>query len=108
MQVQTYPTGFDCDTLPIPHNFTAYTYKFPPTLTNCNETILSPLLGPKDSGQWHWAKLCLIMGGDWDLAYIHFNHLLASYLALYQTATFEGWMEVISDGVDHNPTVSFT
>lgn len=102
--METYLTDFDCGTIPIPENLTGY--RFPPTLSVCNESILTPLLGNQSSGQWHWAKLCMIMGGKWKGANIHFDNVPASYLALYQTATFEGWMEVMADGIDRNPTVS--
>lgn len=80
-------------------------YRFPPTLSVCNESILTPLLGSKSDGQWHWAKLCVAMGGEWTRSDIHFDNVGASYLALYQTATFEGWMEVMEDAIDHNPEV---
>lgn len=99
-----YPTSYDCDTVPIPSNLTDY--KFPPTLSVCNETILTPLLGSKSDGQWHWAKLCMLMGGSWERPPVHFDHVGAGYLALFQTATFEGWMEVIQSAVDHNKDVS--
>ena len=31
---------------------------------------------------------------------IHFDHVGHAYLALFQVATFEGWMEVMADAVD--------
>lgn len=92
----------------IPTNLTELlAYRFPPTLTVCNESILTPLLGNQSVGQWHWAKLCNIMGGSWVRPLIHFDDMGSGYLALYQTATFEGWMEVMETATDSNPTVIF-
>ena len=31
---------------------------------------------------------------------INFDHVGNAYLALFQVATFEGWMEVMADAVD--------
>ena len=93
--------------VPIPTNLSELiNYKFPPTLTDCDQNmdILSPLLG-NNTDLWHWARLCMLMGGEWKRFYIHFDNFPAGYLALYQTATFEGWMEVMRRGVDHNPKV---
>lgn len=96
-----------CNTIPI--NATDLSglanYTFRPTLTDCSHDIMAGLLGSNET-QWHWAKLCMLMGGEWNRFSIHFDHLGAAYLALYQTATFEGWMEVMEYGVDHNPVVS--
>jgi len=105
-QVKAYATDYHCDSVPIPLNITELrSYHFPLVLSECNSTILSPLLG-EDSANWHWAKLCHIMGGIWKRPFIHFDHLGAGYLALFQTATFEGWMEVMDAAIDHNPVVS--
>ena len=46
------------------------------------------------------------MGAKWERHPIHFDHLGHSYLALYQTATFEGWMEVMNWAIDRNAVVS--
>lgn len=104
LKVPTYSSGYDCTDLPIPTDLTGY--RFPPTLSVCSEEILTPLLGNQSDGQWHWAKLCMLMGGSWVRPSVHFDHVGAGYLALFQTATFEGWMEVMRSAVDHNPKVS--
>ena len=36
----------------------------------------------------------------WVNSKIHFDHVGHAYLALFQVATFEGWMEVMADAVD--------
>ena len=36
----------------------------------------------------------------WINSKIHFDHVGHAYLALFQVATFEGWMEVMADAVD--------
>lgn len=46
------------------------------------------------------------MGGQWIRPKINFDHVGHGYLALYQTATFEGWMEVLEAAIDAHPSVS--
>ncbi|XP_076465332.1 sodium channel protein 1 brain-like [Babylonia areolata] len=43
---------------------------------------------------------CISSGERWRNSYIHFDNSLAGFLALFQVATFEGWMEVMQDAVD--------
>lgn len=45
------------------------------------------------------------MGGTWTRPLIHFDDMGSGYLALYQTATFEGWIEVMETATDRNPSV---
>ena len=40
------------------------------------------------------------MNLTWINAKITFDHVGHAYLALFQVATFEGWMEVMADAVD--------
>lgn len=37
---------------------------------------------------------------SWENSKISFDHVGIAYLALFQVATFEGWMEVMKDAVD--------
>ncbi|KAL8589096.1 hypothetical protein ACOMHN_017259 [Nucella lapillus] len=43
---------------------------------------------------------CLSTGERWQNSHIHFDNSMAGFLALFQVATFEGWMEVMKDAVD--------
>lgn len=46
--------------------------------------------------QWQ----CLSYNYSWVNSKINFDHVGMGYLALFQVATFEGWMEVMADAVD--------
>ena len=41
------------------------------------------------------------------ISQINFDHVGNAYLALFQVATFEGWMEVMADAVDAREVVHF-
>ncbi|XP_072389146.1 sodium channel protein 60E-like isoform X1 [Diabrotica undecimpunctata] len=43
---------------------------------------------------------CLTQNYTWINSKISFDHVGIAYLALFQVATFEGWMEVMADAVD--------
>ncbi|XP_017892199.1 sodium channel protein 60E-like isoform X2 [Ceratina calcarata] len=43
---------------------------------------------------------CLWKNYSWENSKITFDHVGVAYLALFQVATFEGWMEVMQDAVD--------
>jgi voltage-gated cation channel len=43
---------------------------------------------------------CLSLNYSWVNSKITFDHVGMGYLALFQVATFEGWMEVMADAVD--------
>ncbi|KAF7997448.1 hypothetical protein HCN44_006019 [Aphidius gifuensis] len=43
---------------------------------------------------------CLSKNYTWENSKITFDHVGIAYLALFQVATFEGWMEVMQDAVD--------
>ncbi|CAG9835408.1 unnamed protein product [Diabrotica balteata] len=43
---------------------------------------------------------CLSQNFTWINSKISFDHVGIAYLALFQVATFEGWMEVMADAVD--------
>ncbi|XP_066950871.1 sodium channel protein 1 brain-like isoform X1 [Macrobrachium rosenbergii] len=43
---------------------------------------------------------CLALNYTWVNSKINFDHVGYAYLALFQVATFEGWMEVMEDAVD--------
>ncbi|XP_045110283.1 sodium channel protein 60E-like isoform X5 [Portunus trituberculatus] len=43
---------------------------------------------------------CLAKNYSWVNSKINFDHVGFAYLALFQVATFEGWMEVMEDAVD--------
>ncbi|KAG7189115.1 hypothetical protein KM043_008688 [Ampulex compressa] len=43
---------------------------------------------------------CLSRNYSWENSKITFDHVGIAYLALFQVATFEGWMEVMEDAVD--------
>ncbi|XP_046591889.1 sodium channel protein 60E isoform X2 [Neodiprion lecontei] len=43
---------------------------------------------------------CLNLNYSWENSKITFDHVGIAYLALFQVATFEGWMEVMEDAVD--------
>ncbi|XP_034935360.1 sodium channel protein 60E-like isoform X2 [Chelonus insularis] len=43
---------------------------------------------------------CLSQNYTWENSKITFDHVGIAYLALFQVATFEGWMEVMEDAVD--------
>ncbi|XP_031569259.1 sodium channel protein 60E-like, partial [Actinia tenebrosa] len=43
---------------------------------------------------------CLDKGYSWENSNINFDNVINGFLALFQVATFEGWMEVMNDAVD--------
>lgn len=43
---------------------------------------------------------CYRQNYTWENSKITFDHVGIAYLALFQVATFEGWMEVMEDAVD--------
>jgi voltage-gated cation channel len=43
---------------------------------------------------------CINSNYSWVNSKITFDHVGMGYLALFQVATFEGWMEVMADAVD--------
>ncbi|KAK9873793.1 hypothetical protein WA026_002151 [Henosepilachna vigintioctopunctata] len=43
---------------------------------------------------------CQRLNHTWENSKISFDHVGIAYLALFQVATFEGWMEVMADAVD--------
>ncbi|KAK7492680.1 hypothetical protein BaRGS_00016159, partial [Batillaria attramentaria] len=43
---------------------------------------------------------CISLGERWQNSKINFDNAGAGFLALFQVATFEGWMEVMQDAVD--------
>lgn len=43
---------------------------------------------------------CFSKNYSWENSKITFDHVGMGYLALFQVATFEGWMEVMKDAVD--------
>lgn len=43
---------------------------------------------------------CYYNNFSWINSKISFDHVGIAYLALFQVATFEGWMEVMADAVD--------
>ncbi|KAH0999393.1 hypothetical protein HUJ04_005968 [Dendroctonus ponderosae] len=43
---------------------------------------------------------CADLNYTWENSKISFDHVGVAYLALFQVATFEGWMEVMADAVD--------
>lgn len=43
---------------------------------------------------------CFHQNYTWENSKITFDHVGVAYLALFQVATFEGWMEVMEDAVD--------
>jgi len=43
---------------------------------------------------------CFNKNYSWENSKITFDHVGIAYLALFQVATFEGWMEVMEDAVD--------
>ncbi|XP_011502595.1 PREDICTED: sodium channel protein 60E-like [Ceratosolen solmsi marchali] len=43
---------------------------------------------------------CFKLNYTWENSKITFDHVGIAYLALFQVATFEGWMEVMEDAVD--------
>jgi hypothetical protein len=44
---------------------------------------------------------CLLISGNvWHNSKINFDNVAAGFLALFQVATFEGWIEIMQDSVD--------
>lgn len=80
-------------------SFAAYPNStWPSDLSKCtNNTLLSSIT---------WAGLCERMGGEWSRYLVHFDNVAYAYLALFQVATFEGWMEVMEASTDAPLAVS--
>ena len=45
-------------------------------------------------------------GTEWVNSPIHFDNVAFAYLALFQVATFKGWIAIMSDAIDTRDTVS--
>ncbi|UJR10951.1 hypothetical protein I4U23_015136 [Adineta vaga] len=43
---------------------------------------------------------CLIKNFTWENSRINFDNVLSGYLALFQVATFKGWVEIMADATD--------
>ncbi|GFR71119.1 sodium channel protein [Elysia marginata] len=43
---------------------------------------------------------CTTVGGSWENDNVNFDNSLIGFLALFQVATFEGWMEIMAAAVD--------
>ncbi|KAK7500405.1 hypothetical protein BaRGS_00008312, partial [Batillaria attramentaria] len=43
---------------------------------------------------------CLSIGQRWENSKVNFDNVASGLLALFQVGTFEGWIEIIHDGVD--------
>ncbi|KAI3378578.1 hypothetical protein SNEBB_007102 [Seison nebaliae] len=43
---------------------------------------------------------CFTQNGSWDNSLVNFDNVPTGILALFQIATFEGWMELMEDGVN--------
>lgn len=56
------------------------------------EKVLSSIVNNKTQ--------CLTMNMTWKNSDINFDNVFNGYVALFQVATFEGWMEVMEDAVD--------
>ena len=81
------------------YNFTDFgdpnsnvTQAWPSNLADC---VDNPVLA-----NLTWSGLCERMGGYWLRPLIHFDNVPYGYLALFQVATFEGWMEVMEASID--------
>ena len=48
---------------------------------------------------------CLAGNHSWVNSGINFDHVGAAYMALFQVATFKGWMGVLKDAVDSREVV---
>lgn len=53
---------------------------------------------------------CLAMAAthnySWVNSNINFDNVLNGYLALFQVATYEGWMEVMDDAIDSTKVIN--
>jgi hypothetical protein len=50
---------------------------------------------------------CLVGNHSWVNSGINFDHVGAAYIALFQVATFKGWMGILQDSVDSREVKSF-
>lgn len=54
---------------------------------------------------------CLAMAAthnySWVNSNINFDNVLNGYLALFQVATYEGWMEVMDDAIDSTKVINW-
>lgn len=67
-------------------------YTWPSDLSQCTDNEILKVLT--------WPGLCEHMGGEWSRPLVHFDNVAYAYLALFQVATFEGWMEVMEASID--------
>lgn len=44
---------------------------------------------------------------SWVNSNINFDNVLNGYLALFQVATYEGWMEVMDDAIDSTKVINW-
>lgn len=86
------------------NNFDMANFGFPPSLNiTIDPTWPSNLADCTDNEQlknMKWAGLCERLGGDWSRPLVHMDNVPYAYLALFQVATFEGWMEVMEAAID--------
>ena len=44
--------------------------------------------------------LCKALNYSWENAEVHFDHVPMAYLALFQVATWKGWITIMNDAID--------
>ncbi|NP_001191637.1 sodium channel alpha-subunit SCAP1 [Aplysia californica] len=44
--------------------------------------------------------VCIDKGYNWTNAQINFDHVLSAYLALFQVATYKGWIDIMNNAID--------
>merc|ERR1719423_552960 len=45
-------------------------------------------------------KVCKDLNYSWENAEVHFDHVPMAYLALFQVATWKGWIPIMNDAID--------
>ena len=43
---------------------------------------------------------CLALNQSWVNSEVHFDHVGMAYLALFQVATWKGWIQIMNDAID--------
>ena len=61
---------------------------------------VSSSTGVKDTTVKNKAECLAKIGVQWQNSKINFDNVAAGFLALFQVATFQGWIEIMQDAVD--------
>lgn len=52
--------------------------------------------------------ICAKLNLSWENSEVHFDHVGMAYLALFQVATWKGWIQIMNDAIDSREVSSIS